>query len=39
MRYMRWSYQQLMACPEDYVAVIAEDSRRVAAERERATRR
>lgn len=30
MRYMRWSYDQLMGCPQDYLPVIAEESKREA---------
>jgi hypothetical protein len=32
MRYMRWSYDQLMGCPADYVDVIVEENRRENAE-------
>lgn len=32
MRYMQWDYPALMACPADYVAVIAEVSQEEAAE-------
>jgi hypothetical protein len=28
MRYMSWSYEQLMVCPVDYLEVIAEEARR-----------
>lgn len=38
MRYMRWSYDQLLACPADYVAVIGEEAERIAAERRLAAR-
>lgn len=27
MRYMRWSYDELMACPKDYVPVIVAQSK------------
>lgn len=30
MRYMRWSYDQLMSCPVDYVPVILERAQREA---------
>lgn len=32
MRYMNWSYDQLMACPEDYLQVISDVARRESAE-------
>lgn len=38
MRHMRWSYDQLMHCPEDYLDVIGEESRREA-QQARAARR
>jgi len=40
MRYMGWSYDQLLACPAHYIAVIAEISQREAvAARQRQARR
>ncbi len=39
MRYMSWSYDQLMVCPLDYLQVIAEEAQREANEaRARRTR-
>lgn len=38
MRYMRWSYPDLLACPEAYLVVIAELSRQEAAAAERRRR-
>lgn len=32
MRYMRWSYDQLIACPDDYIEVIVEEQKQEAAE-------
>jgi hypothetical protein len=37
MRYMRWSYDQLMQCPEPYLAVIGEEAKREADARREAT--
>lgn len=28
MRYMGWSYDQLLACPDDYIEALVEESRR-----------
>lgn len=28
MRYMRWSYDQLMCCPADYLAVVVSEMQR-----------
>jgi hypothetical protein len=39
MKYMRWSYDQLMACPGPYVDAIVEHSERERAEAEEAERR
>ena len=38
MRYMRWDYPALLACPEDYVGIIADEAKREADEYERAKR-
>jgi hypothetical protein len=38
MRYMRWSYDQLMQCPESYLAVIGEEAKREADARREASR-
>ena len=32
MRYLRWSYPDLLACPVDYLEVIAEEAKKEAAE-------
>lgn len=28
MRFMRWSYEQLMECPDDYIEVISDEAKR-----------
>ena len=38
MRFMDWSWPELLACPADYVEVIAEESRREAEGRREASR-
>jgi hypothetical protein len=38
MKHMGWSYDQLMLCPEHYVAVISEEAQREHAERTAAAR-
>lgn len=35
MRFMEWSYEDLMNCPRDLIEVIAEEAKREAEERER----
>lgn len=32
MRHMGWSYDQLMACPDDYLLVIAQEAEEAARE-------
>lgn len=39
MRYMRWSYDQLCACPKDYVEVIVKEAKEEAREAERHRRK
>lgn len=38
MRYMRWSFTDYMACPDDYVEVIVEQAKQEAAEARAAAR-
>lgn len=38
MRYMRWSYPELLACPVDYIGLIVDESKREAREIENARR-
>lgn len=38
MKYMRWSYDDLMCCPEDYLPVIADHARREQEAQEEAQR-
>lgn len=40
MRFMRWSYADLLVCPEDYLQAISKEARRLAQEaRQRGARR
>lgn len=39
MRYMRWSYDQLLACPEPYLDGIADHAAREREEQDEAERR
>lgn len=38
MRFMRWSFVDLLACPHDYVDVIVEQAKQEAAESRNAAR-